>query len=202
MAYYMQPGGFDPLSSANPFSSVSRGFDSGQGSAMGGQGFQGRRTLPQQQPPQPLSQSPQPINTQPFPLGPRETTEPNVLGAQAVRPGASQQSRGFDSSYLQNLATAIGNLFSRPQGNLQFNPLGDLSDITSQQTGGGNAPVPGLPGTMLQDAITGQGFGYQQPQQQAPPMTPPEFQMPDMNDIINGGYNRRYDDYNNGQERY
>lgn len=79
----------------------------------------------------------------------------NVLGPQSVR--ASGPSQGFDPAYLQNLATAIGGLFSRPQGNLSFNPLGNLSEI-SQPTGFGTAPVPGLPNTLLQDAINGLAF--------------------------------------------
>lgn len=92
-------------------------------------------------------------------------SSPGVLGAQAVRPTGPFQ--GFDPSYLQNLATAIGGLFSRPQGNLSFNPLGNLSEI-SPPTGFGTAPVPGLPNTMLQDAINGLSFMFQPP---APPST-------------------------------
>lgn len=86
---------------------------------------------------------------------------PNVLGPQAVRP--TGPSNGFDPSYLQNLATAIGGLFSRPQGNLGFNPTGNLSEV-SPGTGFGNAPLPGLPSTMLQDAINGLAFMFNQPQ--------------------------------------
>lgn len=96
---------------------------------------------------------------------PVQSPGPNVLGAQAVRP--TGPSAGFDPSYLQNLATAIGGLFSRPQGNLSFNPLGNLSEI-SPPTGFGTAPVPGLPNTMLQDAINGLSFMFQPP---APPST-------------------------------
>jgi hypothetical protein len=96
-------------------------------------------------------------------LGPPATSPggaPNVLSAQAVRP--SGPSKGFDPQYLQNLATAIGGLFSRPKGNLKFNPLGDLSEI-SPDTGFGNAPLPGLPSTMLQDALEGLAFMFGQP---------------------------------------
>lgn len=85
----------------------------------------------------------------------------SVLGAQAIR--ATGPTQGFDASYLQNLATSIGGLFSRPQGNLSFNPLGDLSDIKSMPTGFGNAPEAGLPSTMMQDALTGGGFSFKPP---------------------------------------
>jgi len=106
----------------------------------------------------------------------------NTLGPQAIRPTGPTQ--GFDPAYLQNLATAIGGLFSRPQGNLSFNPLGDLSGI-SQKTGFGNAPVPGIPGTMLQDALNGLGFGGSlttpqqvQPQQPTSPIKPQPPRIP------------------------
>lgn len=85
-------------------------------------------------------------------------TAPNVVGAQAVR--ATGDRKGYDPSYLQNLATAIGGLFSRPQGNLNFNPLGDLSGISPSSGMGGNAPLPGLPSTWLQDALNGLGFRF------------------------------------------
>jgi hypothetical protein len=86
--------------------------------------------------------------------------DPSILGAQAVRPTGSPQK--FDQAYLQNLATSLGGLFSRPQGNLGFNPLGTLSDIPNQPMGFGNAPTPGLPSTMLQDALNGLGWALQQ----------------------------------------
>lgn len=82
----------------------------------------------------------------------------NVLGAQTVR--LSGPTQGFDPAYLQNLTTAIGGLFSRPQGNLSFNPLGNLSEISGPS---------GLPNTWLQDALNGLGFAFQPP---APPTTP------------------------------
>jgi hypothetical protein len=88
----------------------------------------------------------------------------SVLGAQAIRP--TGDAKGYDPSYLQNLATAIGGLFSRPQGNLNFNPLGNLSEISPSSGIGGNAPLPGLPSTWLQDALNGLGFSFAPP---APP---------------------------------
>jgi hypothetical protein len=60
----------------------------------------------------------------------------------------------MDQSYGQNLATAVGSSFQRPQQNqaLQFNPYGNLTDanVKYPNNGGGNAPLPGLPQTMLQ----------------------------------------------------
>jgi hypothetical protein len=114
-----------------------------------------------------------PAGSPPTALPPFSTTTPgatdsgspappsNVLGAQAVR--ATGDPKGYDPSYLQNLATAIGGLFSRPQGNLSLNPLGNLSEISPPSGMGGNAPLPGLPSTWLQDALNGLGFSFGTP---------------------------------------
>lgn len=91
----------------------------------------------------------------------------SVLGAQAIRP--TGPTAGYDPQYLQNLATAIGGLFSRPGGNLSFNPLGNLSDVSSPNLGFGGAPLPGLPSTLLQDAINGLSFMFNPPK---PPVSP------------------------------
>src|SRR5579863_26398 len=90
----------------------------------------------------------------------------NVLGPQAVR--ATGPSQGYDASYLQNLATAIGGLFSNPQGGnvMNVNPLGNLAEISPTSGQLGNAPQSGLPQTWLQQALAGLGFGYT-------PSTPP-----------------------------
>jgi len=95
----------------------------------------------------------------PLPTGPPGS----VLGAQAIR--ASGPSKGFDASYLQNLATAIGGLFSgNKTGNTtSFNPLGDLSEISGPSGMEGNAPSPGLPLTWLQQALNGLGFSFTSP---------------------------------------
>ena len=73
------------------------------------------------------------------------------LASQAVRPTSFGN---FDPQYGQNLATFIGGMFQRPQQNqpLQFNPYGNLTDANVQypNLGGGNAPLPGLPQTLLQ----------------------------------------------------
>jgi|HubBroStandDraft_6_1064221.scaffolds.fasta_scaffold39296_3 hypothetical protein len=75
----------------------------------------------------------------------------NPLAAQAVRPTSFGS---MDPSYGQNLATSIGSAFQRPQSGmpLQFNPYGNLTDanVPYPNAGGGNAPLPGLPQTLLQ----------------------------------------------------
>jgi hypothetical protein len=106
------------------------------------------------------------------PPTPAPTSAPpgNVLGPQAVR--ASGDSKGFDPSYLQNLATAIGGLFSNSKqgGNvMNINPLGNLSEISGSSGMEGNAPQQGLPLTWLQRALNGLGFSWQPP---APPPMP------------------------------
>jgi len=83
--------------------------------------------------------------------GPSYGGQYDPMAAQAVRPTSFGQ---MDASYGQNLASAIGNSFRRPQQNqaLQFNPYGNLTDANVQypNLGGGNAASPGLPQTMLQ----------------------------------------------------
>jgi hypothetical protein len=113
-------------------------------------------------------QPPQNPNGPFTPAGP--VPPPNVLAPDAVR--ATGPSQGFDAAYLQNLASSIGNLFARPQGNLSFNPLGNLSDISSPSSMGGTTPSPGLPLTMLQNALNGLGFSYTP---SAPPTPTPDF---------------------------
>lgn len=104
---------------------------------------------------------------------PAQTSVPtkpgNVLGPQAIR--ASGPSQGFDPSYLQNLATAIGGLFSgnRTGNTTSFNPLGNLSEISGSSGMEGNAPQQGLPLTWLQQALNGLGFNWQPSAPPAPP---------------------------------
>lgn len=94
-----------------------------------------------------------------------------VLGQQAVRPVGP--SSGFDSQYLQNLATAIGGLFGNQQGGqaTNFNPLGNLQEISPSSGIGGTAPTLGEPMTWLQKALGGQPFSYA-PQTQSVSGTP------------------------------
>jgi hypothetical protein len=112
-----------------------------------------------------------PIVTGPYGTGgvpPAPTAPPgSVLPAQSVT--ASGPSKGYDPAFLQNLATSIGGLFARPQGNLSFNPLGNLSEISPTSGIGGSAPTFGEPLTWLQQALNGLGFSWQPP---APPTVP------------------------------
>jgi hypothetical protein len=75
----------------------------------------------------------------------------NPLAPQAIRPTSFGK---FDPQYGQNLATNIGQAFQRPQSStpLQFNPYGNLGDanVSYPSLGGGNAPLQGLPSTLLQ----------------------------------------------------
>lgn len=96
----------------------------------------------------------------------------NVLGPTTVR--ASGDPKGFDPSYLQNLATAIGGLFSNPQGSstMNINPLGNLSEISPPSGQLGNAPGFGEPLTWLQQALSGLGFSFGPPPPAATSITP------------------------------
>jgi len=83
---------------------------------------------------------------------------PNVVGPEAVRATGSGP---FDPGFRQNLATFAGGLFNRPGGNLSFNPTSNQS--FGQATGGGNAPLLGMPNTLLSNALGGNPFSYTPP---------------------------------------
>lgn len=85
---------------------------------------------------------------------------PGILNAQAVR---STGSGPYDAAYRQNLATYAGGQFSRPGGIMSFNPT-DLSTFPGNPVGGGNAPLPGLPDSLISQALGGNPFSFQQPQ--------------------------------------
>lgn len=88
------------------------------------------------------------------------------LQSEAVR---SEGKGPFDPAYRQNLAVYGGGTFQRPGGLLSFNPTDPNSlGNASQPTGGGNSPVPGLPFSLLDFGLGGQGFSYNQPQQAQP----------------------------------
>src|SRR5579871_6080001 len=94
------------------------------------------------------------------PQKPATPTAPqaNVLGPQAVRATGSGP---YDNAYRQDLATYAGGLFQRPGGVLNLNPTGQL---TGNPTGGGNAPVQGMPNDLLSMALGGQAFSFAPPQ--------------------------------------
>jgi hypothetical protein len=113
--------------------------------------------------------------TVPSPNAPPATSAPpNTLASQAIR--ASGPSQGYDPQYLQNMAGSIGSLFASPGGGqMNVNPLGNLSDISPSSGMEGNAPGQGLPPTWLQQALGGGGFSFAQPApvaQKAPVIKP------------------------------
>jgi hypothetical protein len=74
----------------------------------------------------------------------------------------------YDPAYRQNLATYAMGQFMRPGTNFGFNPTQPLQ--FGQPTGGGNAPVLGMPQTLLGQALGGQEVNMptQQPQAASP----------------------------------
>lgn len=97
-------------------------------------------------------------------------TTGNVLAPESIRATGTGP---FDSAYRQNLATYAGGQFSRP-GGLSFNPT-DPSTFPGNPTGGGNAPVSGMPSTLLDMALGGKGFSYSSPQPAATSVQPGRF---------------------------
>jgi hypothetical protein len=97
--------------------------------------------------------------TAPTPTPPAAPAGPsNTLGAESVRATGTGP---FDSAYRQDLATFAGGLFNKPGGNLSFNPTDP--NAFGQATGGGNAPLLGMPNTLLQQALGGNPFTYTPP---------------------------------------
>jgi hypothetical protein len=94
----------------------------------------------------PIVQMPNPQAT------PLPTPQTTMGGNPSGQIRATGPSGGFDPSYLQNLATSDAGTFARGANGLSFNPLGDLSSI-SNTSGGGSAPLPGIPNGMLTQAL-------------------------------------------------
>ena len=79
--------------------------------------------------------------------GPQQAPQPQQPGiVRATGTGP------YDAAYRQNLATYSGGLFNRPGGVLSFNPT-DPNSLQGRPTGGGNAPVQGLPTSLLAQAL-------------------------------------------------
>jgi hypothetical protein len=97
-----------------------------------------------------------------------------TLGPESVRATGTGP---FDPAYRQNLATFAGGLFARPGGNLSFNPTSQ-QPFGGQATGGGNAPVLGMPSTLAQSALGGNPFSFTPPQpvNASPGMTTQDMQ--------------------------
>lgn len=87
------------------------------------------------------------------------TGGPNVVGSESIRAIGTGP---FDDAYRQDLATYAGGLFGRPGGNLSFNPTSN-QPFGGAATGGGTAPVLGMPNTLLQNALGGNPFSYTPP---------------------------------------
>jgi hypothetical protein len=83
------------------------------------------------------------------------TMPSSTIGPESVRASGSGP---FDAAYRQNLATYAGGQFARPGGNLSFNPTS--GQMPGQPTGGGNAPVGGLPTGLLDMALGGNPFSF------------------------------------------
>jgi hypothetical protein len=104
----------------------------------------------------------------PIPKEPGPQMFGNTVGPEAIRASGTGP---FDPAYRQNLSTFAGGQFFRPNGALSFNPTGKLDDLFARPTGGGNAPVMGMPDSLLSMALSGQPFAMPQPQQT--PAQPP-----------------------------
>src|SRR5208282_1616924 len=71
-------------------------------------------------------------------------------------------SSGYDPAYLQNLVTYGAGQFQQPSGGFNFNPT-QISSFPGAPTGGGNAPIAGMPNTLLGAAQGGQPFSWNAP---------------------------------------
>lgn len=139
------------------------------GQVMLGNGGQGPY-MPTKQPP-PFKQTPMPPQVGNRTIDPTGRDPHPVNGPQPVQPGVGAQAvratgtGAFDPAYRQDLANYAGGNFARPNGNLSFNPTGQLF---GNPTGGGSSPLPGMPTDMLSMALGGQPYSSQPPQSAAP----------------------------------
>lgn len=105
-------------------------------------------------------QSPPPPPSGGESAAPAQVTVPgNPSLAESIRATGSGP---YDAAYRQNLATYAGGQFARPGGNMSFNPT-DPATFPGQPTGGGTAPVTGMPFSLLDMALGGQPFSWQPP---------------------------------------
>lgn len=102
----------------------------------------------------------------PAPPQQQKNTDPGAqtpfgtLGASPVRATGSGP---FDPSYRQNLSTYAMGQFAPPQQGWNINPTNPGN--VGMATGGGNAPVYGMPQSLLGQAQGGQPFSWAPPQQ-------------------------------------
>lgn len=92
------------------------------------------------------------------------TVGPESIRATGTGPG--------DASWRQNLATFSGGQFQRPGGFLGFDPT-SAQPFGGAATGGGTAPVMGMPSTLLSMALGGQPFSFAPPAPQQQPQSTP-----------------------------
>lgn len=104
----------------------------------------------------PAKPQPRPV----APSAPQPAPSSTTLNATANR--ATGPTGGFDPAYLQNLVTYGAGQFQQPSGGFRFNPT-DLSTFPGAPTGGGNAPVLGMPNALLAQAQGGQPFSWNAP---------------------------------------
>ena len=128
------------------------------------------------------AKGPKPIGPEPFkPRPPQSPALPTAtVGPSSVRATGSGP---FDQAYRQNLASYAGGQFARPSSGMSFNPT-DPNTFPGQPTGGGNAPVTGMPNTLLDQALGGQSFSWTPPPAQ-PSSTPSgQATMPSLQDWL------------------
>ena len=129
--------------------------------------------------------------TQPPSPSPIASATPgNVVGPESIRATGTGP---FDSAYRQNLATYAGGQFARPaSGTMSFNPT-DPNTFPGNPTGGGSAPVTGMPSSLMDMALGGQGFSWTPPPAPQTANSPGNFQtLQDwMNQFLMQGRNGR-----------
>lgn len=92
---------------------------------------------------------------------------PNTSGYLAPSAVRATGTGPYDSAYRQNLATYAGGQLYNPTGYMGFNPT-QPSSYPGQPTGGGTAPLPGMPNTLLQQSTLGQPFSWVPPTPSGP----------------------------------
>jgi len=142
---------------------------SGPGAAPPGPAQQSKKPVPGVSLASPVSPGPMPVGkdmaTTTMPASTSGTLGPESIRATGTGP--------FDAAYRQNLATYAGGQFSRP-GGMSFNPT-DPNTFPGNPTGGGTAPVTGMPSTLLDTALSGQGFSWTPPQPAQTGQNPGDF---------------------------
>lgn len=119
-------------------------------------------------------------NTAPAPAQTSTTVGPESVRATGTGPG--------DASWRQNLATFSGGQFQRPGGFLGFDPT-SAQPFGGAPTGGGTAPVFGMPSTLLSMALGGQPFSFAPP---APQQSPQSTSSGDSTFMDNNDWLSRY----------